>query len=129
LHRALKDAVDEDVMSTLGTDSPFYQDARNLVTQRKNTLDNPNGIRLILEESGPDGVNRKVPKEQIADKIANMDVEQASHIIETLRAMPDELKPEATKAINEIKAHFANKIAESLDKSPATLTKYLKRQP
>jgi hypothetical protein len=123
LHKALKSAVDEDVIANLDTTSPLYKDARALVELRKNTLDNPKGISNILDAEGPKGINRKVQIEKIAQNIADMPVDQFTHVIDTLRNVPQQLQPQATKAISEIKAQFANRIAEQ--KTPAQLTKYM----
>jgi len=122
LHKALKGAVDDDVLANMDTNSPLYKDARQLVELRKNTLDNPKGISNILEANGPKDINRKVDVEKIPQNITNMPVDQFTHVIDTLRSMPDELQPQAQKAMGEIKAHFINQMA---DKTPAQLTKFL----
>ena len=123
LHRQLKEAVDNDVLANLDTNSPLYKEARDLVTLRKNTLDNPNGIAKILDAEGPKGINRKVDIEKIAQNIANMPVEQFTHVVDTLRNVPKELQPQAGAALSEIKAQFANRVAEQ--KTPRQLTKYM----
>lgn len=123
LHKQLKNAVDEDVLANLDTNSPLYKEARDLVTLRKNTLDNPNGISNILDAEGPKGINRKVDIEKIAQNIANMPVEQFTHVVDTLRNVPKELQPQAGAALSEIKAQFANRVAEQ--KTPRQLTKYM----
>jgi len=122
LHKALKGAVDDDVLSNMDTNSPLYKDARQLVELRKNTLDNPKGISNILEANGPKDINRKVDVEKIPQNITNMPVDQFTHVIDTLKSMPNELQPQAQKAVGEIKAHFVNQMA---DKNPAQLTKFL----
>jgi len=124
LHRALKIAVDEDVLANLDTNSPIYKDARSLVELRKNTLDNPNGIASILEESGPNKINRKVDKEKISQNIANMSVEQFSHVIDTLKNMPPELQVAGNQALANIKSQFASNIA-ALANQPKQLTKFM----
>jgi hypothetical protein len=123
LHRELKNAVDEDVLANLDTNSPLYKEARDLVTLRKNTLDNPNGIASILEAEGPKGINRKVDIEKIAQNNANMPVEQFTHVVDTLRNVPPQLQPQAGAALSEIKAQFANRVAEQ--KTPRQITKYM----
>lgn len=123
LHRKLKEAVDEDVLANLDTNTPLYKDARALVELRKNTLDNPNGIAKILDSEGPNGINRKVPIEKVAQTIADMPVDQITHVLDTLRNVPPELQPQATAALSEIKAQFANRVAEQ--KTPRQLTKYM----
>jgi len=124
LHRALKAAVDEDVLANLDTNSPIYKDARSLVELRKNTLDNPKGISAILEDSGPNNINRKVDKEKISQNIANMSVEQFSHVIDTLKNMPPELQFAGNQALANIKSQFASNIA-ALANQPKQLTKFM----
>jgi hypothetical protein len=124
LHRALKSAVDEDVLANLDTNSPIYKDARSLVELRKNTLDNPKGISAILDESGPNNINRKVDKEKISQNIANMSVEQFTHVIDTLKNMPPELRVAGNQALANIKSQFASNIASLADK-PKQLTKFM----
>jgi hypothetical protein len=123
LHRQLKEAVDNDVIANLDTNTPLYKDARALVELRKNTLDNPNGIAKILDAEGPKGINRKVDIEKIAQNIANMPVDQFTHVVDTLKNVPAELQPQAGAALSEIKAQFANRVAEQ--KTPRQLTKYM----
>ena len=123
LHRQLKEAVDTDVLANLDTNTPFYKEARALVELRKNTLDNPNGISKILDAEGPKGINRKVQIEKIAQNIADMPVDQFTHVIDTLKGVPPELQPQAGAALSEIKAQFANRVAEQ--KTPRQLTKYM----
>ena len=123
LHRKLKEAVDEDVLANLDTNTPLYKDARALVELRKNTLDNPNGIAKILDAEGPNKINRKVQIEKIAQNIADMPVDQFTHVIDTLKSVPPELQSVATKALSEIKAQFANRVAEQ--NTPRQLTKYM----
>ena len=123
LHKKLKAAVDEDVLAKIDQTSPLYKDARSLVELRKNTLDNPNGISRILDAEGPKGINRKVQIEKIAQNIADMPVDQFTHVIDTLRNVPEQLKPQANTALSEIKAQFANRIAEQ--KTPRALTNYM----
>jgi hypothetical protein len=124
LHRELKAAVDEDVLANLDTNSPIYKDARNLVELRKNTLDNPKGISAILEESGPNNINRKVDKEKISQNIANMSVEQFTHVIDTLKNMPPELQAAGNQALANIKAQFASNIT-ALASKPKDLTTFM----
>lgn len=128
LIRQLKDAVDDDVMQAAGVD--LYQKARASRALRARTLDDPNGIARIMDSEGPDGINRAVPVEKIPDAVANMPVAQLKHIIGTLRNVPEELQPRAQAAINEIRAHYANKIADAGQKTPGAwnnkaVTQYL----
>jgi hypothetical protein len=121
LHRALKDSIDNDVFAH--ADKAIYDDARKLFGLKKDTLDNPKGIATILDESGPNGINRKVDIEKVANKIAGMGVDQFTHIIDTLDKMPAELQPKAQKAKAEIKAQFLNQALAQ--KSPAKLKDYM----
>lgn len=104
----LKDALDKDVMSAAGED--VYSQARSLWKEKANTLDNPNGIAKIMDASGPEGINRAVPIEKIADSVAGMSVKQLSHVVETLKNVPAEIQPAAAQALSEVKAQFANKV-------------------
>jgi hypothetical protein len=124
LHRALKAAVDEDVLANMDTNTPVYKTARSLVELRKNTLDNPKGISAILDESGPNNINRRVDKEKISQNIANMSVEQFTHVIDTLKNMPPELQAAGGQALANIKSQFASNIAALADK-PKQLTKFM----
>lgn len=104
----LKDALDSDVMSAAGED--VYGQARALRAQRAATLDNPNGIAKLLDSSGPQGVNRSVPVEKVADTLTNMPVAQLENIVGTLKNMPPELQPMAQDALAEIKAQYAHNV-------------------
>jgi len=123
LHRQLKEAVDNDVLANLDTNTPLYKDARALHELRKNTLDNPNGIASILDAEGPKGINRKVQIEKVAQNIADMPVNQFTHVIDTLKGVPPELQPAATKALSEIKAQFGNQLASKT--TPKQVTDYM----
>ncbi len=123
LNKALKEAVDNDVFAN--APEGIHNDARALYQYRKETLDNPKGIASILDSSGPNGINRKVPIERIADTIANLPVDQFDHVIKTLRSVPEELQAAAQAAEGEIKAHFLNKVEVAYAKSANAGTKYL----
>lgn len=106
----LKDALDTDVMQAAGED--VYGQARALRAQRAQTLNNPNGIAKLLDSSGPQGVNRAVPVEKVADTVTNMPVAQLQNIVGTLRNMPPELQPMAQDALAEIKAQYAHNVKD-----------------
>jgi hypothetical protein len=108
---ALKDAIDDDVTSAAGED--IFKDARALRAARGITLDDPKGIAKILDSNGPEGINRAVPVEKIADHIAALPVDQLDHIVNTLQRVPDAIQPQAQAAISEIKAHIANQALEA----------------
>lgn len=123
LHRQLKEAVDTDVLANIDQTTPFYKEARDLVSLRKDTLDNPNGISKILDAEGPNKINRKVDIEKIAQNIADMPVDQISHVIDTLRNVPESLQTQATAALSEMKAQFANNLAAK--KTPKQVTDFM----
>jgi hypothetical protein len=104
----LKDALDDEVMVHAGAD--IYGEARALRTQRANTLDNPNGISKLMDSSGPQGINRAVSVEKIADQLTGMPVDQFGHVVRTLKEAPPELQAQSAAALAEIKAQFANKM-------------------
>lgn len=106
----LKDALDTDVMSAAGED--VYGQARALRAQRAATLDNPSGMAKLLDSSGPQGVNRAVPVEKVADSLTNMPVAQLGNIVGTLKNMPPELQPMAADALAEIKAQYAHNVKD-----------------
>jgi hypothetical protein len=111
LIRGLREAIDDDVMQSAGED--VYGQARALRRMRAVTLDEPNGIGKLLDAEGPEKINRAVPVEKVADTIAGMPVDQLAHVVRTLRAVPEELQPQAQTALSEIRAHFANKMLEA----------------
>ena len=81
----LKNALDDDVTQSAGED--VYAQARAMRTQRGNTLDNPNGIAKLMDASGPNGINRAVPVEKVADTITSLPVDQSGHIVNTLKKL------------------------------------------
>ena len=107
----LKNALDDDVTQSAGED--VYAQARAMRTQRGNTLDNPNGIAKLMDASGPNGINRAVPVEKVADTITSLPVDQLGHIVNTLKNLPPELQVSGDQALSEIKAHMASKVADA----------------
>lgn len=126
LHTELKNAVDEDVIADLPTSEPIYKDARALVKLKKDTIDNPKGISVLLEESKG---NRKVDFEKVPDKVIGQGVDQFAHIVDTLKNVPEELRPQAQKALAQIKAHFLNELDSIRTKAgnvdPVKITEFL----
>lgn len=110
LIRRLKDAIDDDVTKAAGED--IYASARALRATRGRILDDPKGIAKIMDAEGPEGINRSVPIERIADTLVTLPVAQFKHIVQTLRSVPEEIRPQANAALAEVKAQFANKIHE-----------------
>jgi len=109
----VKEALDMDVAKAGGDD--IYTQARALHAERKNTLDNPKGIASLLEESGPNGINQRVPDEKIGARIVGMPTGQFEHVINTLKSMPAELQPQAQQALSEIKGELAKQIYKAGD--------------
>jgi hypothetical protein len=105
---SLKDAVDDDVAKAAGTD--VYKSARAMRATRAAMLDDPNGIAKLAEADDRNGINRSVALEKVPDYVANLPVQQFQHIVTTLKNVPAELRPQAAAALNEIRAHFANRV-------------------
>lgn len=114
LIRTLKDSIDDDVAQSAGGD--VYQQARALRANRAAILDNPKGVSSLLDSSGPNGMNRPVSVEKVPDTILRMPVDQFGHIVDTLRAMPDDLQLQAQGAINEIRAQALLRMQEQATK-------------
>jgi hypothetical protein len=104
----IKESLDTDVAKAGGED--IYAQARALHAERKNTLDNPKGIASLLNESGPDGINKAVPDEKIGAKVITMPTAQFEHVVNTLKALPEGLAPQGAQALAEIKGELAKKI-------------------
>ena len=109
----IKESLDNDVSASAGED--VYQQARSLHAQRKNTLDNPNGIAKLMEESGPNGVNQAVPDEKVGARLLSLPNGQLSHVIDTLKGLPDEIQPQGRQALNEIRGTLAKHIYDAGD--------------
>lgn len=110
----VKEALDSDVAKTGGGD--LYKLGRALHAERKNTLDNPNGIASLLQERGPAGINQLVPDEKIGAKLLSMPTNQFKHVVNTLKNSPEGLQPQAQQALAEIKGVLAEKIRQAGDK-------------
>jgi hypothetical protein len=124
----LKDKIDNDVTRVAGED--IYKGAREIRTKIGRLLDDPKGVAKIMDYDPQNPMNRAVPFEKIASSVESMSVDQARHLIKLLNDMPDNLKPTAQQAINEIKGHFANRILEQGAKNKGQwnakgVTKYL----
>lgn len=109
----IKQSLDADVGTAGGAD--IYSQARALHAERSNTLDNPNGISSLLNESGPNGINKAVPDEKVASKILTMPTQQFQHVVATLKNLPDELQPQGQQALAEIKGALAKQIYSAGD--------------
>lgn len=116
---ALKDALEDDVSKAAGSD--VFKAARAARTLKGQVFDDPKGMAQIMDVNGPNGINRKVYPEQIADKILSMPVPQMSHIVSTLEGVTDpKIKPMADKALAELRTHLVSKIGQE-GKSTASL--------
>lgn len=109
----IKESLDMDVAKAGGDD--IYTQARALHAERKNTLDNPKGIASLLEESGPNGINQRVPDEKIGSRIVGMPTGQFEHVVNTLKNLPTELQPQGQAALSEIKGELAKQIYRAGD--------------
>lgn len=109
----IKESLDSDVAKAGGED--IYTAARALHAERKNTLDNPNGISSLLNESGPNGINQAVPDEKVATKVLSMPTGQLSHIVDTLNSLPPSLAPQGQQALAEMKGAVAKQIYKAGD--------------
>lgn len=108
----MKDAITDDVTQAAGGD--LFARARALRAQQAKTLEEPAGIAAILDASGPKGVNRKIPVEQIAQKVASMPTAQVAHIKDVLtNRMPDSLKEQGLQAWNEIRGQVVQNITSA----------------
>lgn len=106
----LKDAIDNDVMSHYGDD--IFDQARKMDILKRQTIDNPDWGSLF-ETDPKTPINRNVPYEKLPDRVLQLPVAQLSGLADTLKNLPDGLKPQGEAALNEIKGHLANKLAES----------------
>jgi hypothetical protein len=129
--RAFKDVLADDVTKAAGSD--VYQAARAMRAQRARILDDPQGIAKIMDASGPEGINRKVPVEKVPDTLTRLPDAQFNHVIGTIestRQFP-ELQPQADAALSEIRGHMlqrAKAAALPAEKEPfaaARFTDYL----
>jgi hypothetical protein len=105
---SLKNVIDEDVTKAAGTD--IYKAARDTRSLRAKLLDDPTGIAKIASPEDRFGINRAVPLEQVPDYTTRLPFDQFSHVVNVLRDVPVEVQPSASAALNEIRAHFANRI-------------------
>jgi hypothetical protein len=110
----LKNAVDADVTKNGGAD--VYDKARQTRAQRSVLLDDPTGISKLAPPTDRLGINRAVPLENVPNYVTSLPLDQFKHFVGTLRGVPTiapgetALHTAATDALNEIRAHFSNKI-------------------
>lgn len=114
----LKEAVDDAVTQSAGED--VYGMARQMHIQKMKTLENPNGIARLMDVDPNTPLNRVTPFEKMPTVIGRMPVDQFKNVIDTLRGMPEELKPLAAQAEGEIKAQMLNRIVDAA--TPKTKT-------
>ncbi len=97
----VKEAIDMDVANVGGGD--VYKAARQLHQQRKQTIDNPEGISLLNQQDKYGGINQSLYDEKVPAKVLAMPTVQFKHIVDTYKNMPEELQPQAQQALAEIK--------------------------
>lgn len=108
---ALKDALEDDVAKAAGPD--VFKAARAARSLKGRVFDDPKGMAQIMDVTGPEGINRKVYPEQLADKILSLPVPQMNHIVSTLEGVTDPaIKPAANRALAELRTHLVGKIGE-----------------
>lgn len=125
----IKESLDTDVAKSAGDD--IYAQARALHAERKNVLDNPNGISSLLNEQGPNGINQAIPDEKVGQKLTSMPVGQLRHIVDTLNGAPAELQPVAQQALSEMRGVFADAVSnagQGAEWNAAKVTKLLNDQ-
>lgn len=113
--RDVKQAIDKDVFGATGED--LFDSARKMHQLRAITLDNPNGIRKIFEvdpelSASGDRINRAKSLDKISEAVAKLDPDQYRNVVKTLRNAPSEIQPQAQAALQAMKAHHFNRVAE-----------------
>lgn len=106
----IKGLIDKSIEDSAGDN--IYGPARDLHKNIKETFDNPKGISKLMDYDPREPTNRAVPYEKIPDFITRLPTAQFENVINVLKTAPDELKPQATSALGEIKAHFMNKVLD-----------------
>jgi hypothetical protein len=123
----LTDSIDNDVTKVAGTD--VYEAARDIRTKMANLLEDPVGVSKIMDYDPKTPINRSTAFPDIPKAVEKMTPDQQAHLIKVLQDMPQELQPQAQKAIAEIKSQFANNIVASGGEgawNAPKVTKYLK---
>jgi len=123
----LTDSIDNDVTKVAGTD--VYEAARDIRTKMANLLEDPVGVSKIMDYDPKTPINRSTAFPDIPKAVEKMTPDQQQHLIKVLQDMPQELQPQAQKAIAEIKSQFANNIVASGGEgawNAPKVTKYLK---
>lgn len=95
----MKSAIDNDVFSQVG--GPTYQAARAHWAQGIQTYENPKAMGDLL---GDQGVNQKIPDENVLPKIAGLPQSQFDHVVGTLR------NDGQVGAVNQIQTSLVNQI-------------------
>lgn len=113
----LKNAIDDDVMTTAGED--VYKQARAMRAMKADVFENdltdpqgrtiPNGVAKILDANGKN-VELLKDTEKVPDVVTSLPADQLGQIVKSLKHMPPELADKAQAALAEIKAQFTNKI-------------------
>jgi len=123
-------AIDGDVTKVAGEN--LYRQARDARIKIARVLEDPKGVSKVMDYDPKNPMNRAVAFEKIADTVEKMSYDQQAHLIKTLKEMPEQLQPQAQQAINEIKAHIANKIYQEGSKTQGqwnakNVTEYLNK--
>lgn len=108
-------AIDGDVTKVAGDN--LYRQARDARIKIARVLEDPKGVAKVMDYDPKNPMNRAVSFEKIADTVEKMSYDQQTHLIKTLKEMPESLQPQAQQAINEIKAQIANKIYQEGSKN------------
>ncbi|MGH8226981.1 MAG: hypothetical protein ACREU3_03585 [Steroidobacteraceae bacterium] len=104
----MKGALDEDVTRAAGED--VYESARSIRAEKAAVLEDPKAISQLFASDPNVPINRVTPFEKIPDRIMALPVSQFQNLIETLRAMPEAIQPDAQDALGEIRGHLVNRL-------------------
>jgi len=111
----LKDALDSDVAGQVGSD--VFAPARQLHQLGKVLLENPKGVSQTFGKDPMTPVNRSTAYEDIPDKLMDLPSDQFNNVLNTYRMMPEELQPQAQKAISTLQGHAVNRIVDAGSKT------------
>lgn len=107
---AIKNTLDEDVTRAAGAD--VYAAGRAVRAARAANLEEPKGISKLLAPDDKLGINRQVEYPDVGDYVANLSPDQFGQVVNVLKTAGKhpEIAPQSAKALNEIRAHFANEV-------------------
>ena len=107
----LKDALDADVSNQVGSD--VFGPARQLHQLGKVLLDTPKGVSSTFGKDPLTPVNRSTAFEDIPDKLMDLPSDQFNNVLNTYRMMPDQLQPQAQRAISTLQGHAVNRLLDT----------------